>query len=53
MATKRPNEESLVSFEELFLVRSKLNSEKVKLWLPPYTVDGEQGAVPMVCCFKN
>ena len=48
MAAKRCNEESLVTFDELFLVRCKLNREKIKLWLPPYTVDGDKGDIPMV-----
>uniref|UniRef100_A0A0K8RMC1 Putative adaptor protein nub1 n=1 Tax=Ixodes ricinus TaxID=34613 RepID=A0A0K8RMC1_IXORI len=27
-------------------VRNKLNSENIKLWLPPYTVDGSEGNFP-------
>ena len=31
------------------LVREKLNAEKVKLWLPPYTTeDGQKGEAPEV-----
>ena len=41
-------EESLVTFDELFLIKTKLNRERIKLWLPPYTVDGVKGDIPMV-----
>lgn len=40
---------SLVEEEIQRLVREKLNSEKVKLWLPPYTQeDGSKGEQPQV-----
>lgn len=38
--------------EKICIVRSKLNKEKIKLWLPPFTSEnGEKGDVPMVCTF--
>ncbi|XP_057303913.1 NEDD8 ultimate buster 1-like [Hydractinia symbiolongicarpus] len=34
--------------EKICIVRSKLNKEKIKLWLPPFTTEnGEKGDVPM------
>lgn len=35
-------------------VREKLNSEKIKLWLPPYTTESdEKGDIPKVCSCNN
>ena len=33
-------------------IREKLNAEKIKLWLPPYTSEnGEKGEIPQVRAF--
>ncbi|CAN7991543.1 unnamed protein product [Ixodes hexagonus] len=35
-----------MSEQNIASVRNKLNSDNVKLWLPPYTVDGKEGNFP-------
>lgn len=43
-------DDSLVTFNQIFLVKTKLNREKIKLWLPPYTTEeSEPGDIPVVC----